>query len=80
MVLVPAGSYLSGSDKFVDERPSGDIYLDAFFIDRFEVTQKEFKKVTVDMKKNKSFILYHKTLLNQKIHYSMCIALQDQKT
>tara|TARA_B100000809_G_scaffold125817_1_gene124059 strand:+ start:264 stop:1004 length:741 start_codon:yes stop_codon:yes gene_type:complete len=45
MVLVPAGPYLSGSDKFVDERPSGNIYLDAFFIDRFEVTQKEFKKV-----------------------------------
>jgi len=45
MVLVPAGSYLYGSDKFVDERPSGNIYLGAFFIDRFEVTQKEFKKV-----------------------------------
>ena len=45
MVLVPAGSYPSGSDKFIDERPSGNIYLDAFYIDRFEVSQKKFKSV-----------------------------------
>ena len=45
MVIISAGSYISGSDKFNDERPRQDIFLDAFFIDRFEVTQKEFKKI-----------------------------------
>lgn len=45
MVLVPAGPYIAGSDKYNDERPSREIHLDAFFIDRFEVTQKQFKKI-----------------------------------
>ena len=45
MVLIPAGSYPSGSDKYNDERPSREIHLDAFFVDRFEVTQKQFKKI-----------------------------------
>ena len=45
MVLVPAGSYIAGSDKYNDERPSREIHLDAFFIDRFEVTQEEFKEI-----------------------------------
>ena len=45
MVLVPEGLYISGSNKYNDERPSRQIYLDAFYIDKFEVTQKEFKKI-----------------------------------
>ena len=45
MVLVPAGPYIAGSDKYTDERPSREIHLDAFFIDRFEVTQEEFKEI-----------------------------------
>ena len=44
MVLIPAGEYISGSDEFNDERPKQRIFLDAFFIDKFEVTQKEFKQ------------------------------------
>jgi len=45
MVLVPEGLYVSGSNEYNDERPSSKIYLDAFYIDKFEVTQKEFKKI-----------------------------------
>jgi len=45
MVLVPVGPYIAGSDKYNDERPSREIHLDAFFVDRFEVTQKQFKKI-----------------------------------
>ena len=44
MILVPEGLYVSGSNEYNDERPSNKIYLDAFYIDKFEVTQKEFKK------------------------------------
>ena len=44
MVLIPAGEYTSGSDQFNDEQPKQKIFLDAFFIDKFEVTQKEFKQ------------------------------------
>jgi formylglycine-generating enzyme required for sulfatase activity len=45
MVLVPEGVYTSGSNEYNDERPSREIYLDTFYIDKFEVTQKEFKKI-----------------------------------
>ena len=45
MVLVPEGFYASGSNEYNDERPSREIYLDTFYIDKFEVTQKEFKKI-----------------------------------
>ena len=45
MVLVPVGPYIAGSDKYNDERPSREIHLDAFVVDRFEVTQKQFKKI-----------------------------------
>jgi len=46
MVLIPAGEYISGSDEFNDERPKQTIFLDVFSIDKFEVTQKEFKQIT----------------------------------
>ena len=45
MVLIPQGNYISGSDQFNDESPKQKIFLDTFFIDKFEVTQKEFKQV-----------------------------------
>lgn len=58
-VLVPAGEFIRGSNKeddlvmrqqygfpsplFVDERPQKKIHLDAFMIDSYEVTNKQFK-------------------------------------
>ena len=45
MVLVSEGFYTSGSNEYNDERPRREIYLDTFYIDKFEVTQKEFKKI-----------------------------------
>ena len=51
MVRIIAGAFTSGSEKFNDEKPEKDIYLDSFLIDKFEVTQKDFKNV---MKKNPS--------------------------
>ena len=50
MVFVPAGEFWMGSDDAnaeADERPLRKVFLPAFFIDRFEVTNrryKEFKK------------------------------------
>ena len=44
MVLIPAGEFLMGSDKRADrnayqaELPQRTVYLDAYEIDRFEVT------------------------------------------
>ncbi len=43
MVFVPAGDFLMGSDLWdVDEQPEHYAYLDAFWIDAFEVTNAQY--------------------------------------
>ncbi len=45
MVHVPAGEFLMGSDGGdVDERPQRRVYLDAFEIDRYEVTNLQYRR------------------------------------
>jgi len=49
MVYVPAGSFKMGSDTGdSDEKPVHDVTLDAFWIDRTEVTNVMFEKFVVD--------------------------------
>ena len=46
MVLIPAGSFLMGSEDAeaeADERPVHTVHLDAFYMDTHEVTNAEFK-------------------------------------
>jgi len=45
MVLVPAGPFLRGSKRAPDEQPETEIHLPAFYIDKYEVTNAEFKEV-----------------------------------
>jgi len=43
MVLIPAGPFLRGTDKGgFDEQPPRTIYLDAFMIDKYEVTNSQY--------------------------------------
>ncbi|MBI4233122.1 MAG: SUMF1/EgtB/PvdO family nonheme iron enzyme [Chloroflexi bacterium] len=43
MVLVPAGEFVMGSnDEVRDEKPAHRLYLDAFFIDQYEVTNAQW--------------------------------------
>ncbi|MCG9128424.1 formylglycine-generating enzyme family protein [Candidatus Poribacteria bacterium] len=51
MVYVPAGDFIMGSDPDVDphtdqldELPQHKVYLDAFFIDKYEVSNADYKK------------------------------------
>lgn len=45
MVLIPAGDFLMGSeDGQDDEKPVHKVYLDAFYIDKYEVTNAQYKK------------------------------------
>ncbi|MEE9257899.1 MAG: SUMF1/EgtB/PvdO family nonheme iron enzyme [Nitrospinaceae bacterium] len=60
MVWVPAGEFIMGTDKtdpenthqqigavkplYLDQHPERKIHLDAFYIDKLEVTNREFKK------------------------------------
>lgn len=44
LVYVPAGEFTMGSDNgAVDEKPVHTVYLDAFWIDQTEVTNKQYK-------------------------------------
>ncbi len=46
MVLIPAGEFLMGSPEGSgrkDEHPQHKVYLDAFWMDRYEVTGKDFE-------------------------------------
>ena len=45
MVLIPAGEFTMGSDKGDDdEQPIHKVFLDTFYIDKFEVTNARFAK------------------------------------
>ena len=49
MVLIPAGEFRMGSnandvDAYSDEKPEHTVYVDAFYIDKYEVTNEEYKK------------------------------------
>jgi len=45
MMLIPAGKFLMGSDDGQnDERPARPVYLDAFYIDKHEVTVSQYMK------------------------------------
>jgi len=45
MVLIPAGEFLMGSnDGSSDKKPVHTVYLDAFYIDKYEVTNAQYKK------------------------------------
>ena len=43
MVYVPAGNFTMGSTVFLDEQPVHSVYLDAFYIDKHEVTNGQFE-------------------------------------
>ncbi|OHE60640.1 MAG: hypothetical protein A2Z47_07320, partial [Thermodesulfovibrio sp. RBG_19FT_COMBO_42_12] len=46
MVLIPAGEFLMGSKegRSPSEQPVHTVYLNAFYIDRYEVTQRQYKE------------------------------------
>ena len=44
MMYVPAGEFVMGSNDDDDEKPPHTVYLDSFYIDRYPVTNAEYKK------------------------------------
>ncbi len=45
MVFVPKGEFTMGSNQYDDEKPIHQVYLDAFWIDKHEVTNSQYKAV-----------------------------------
>ena len=45
MILIPEGVFTRGSDSGgFDEKPQQEIYLDAFYVDKYEVTVESYNK------------------------------------
>jgi len=42
MVYIPAGEFLMGSNEYDNEKPPHKVYLDAYYIDKYEVTNEQF--------------------------------------
>lgn len=54
MVLVPAGEFVMGDDTGgrEDNRPAHSVYLDAFYMDKYEVTVERYQRFLNDKNKN----------------------------
>jgi formylglycine-generating enzyme required for sulfatase activity len=49
MIYIPAGGFLMGSDKGLsNEAPPHTVHVDAFYIDRYPVTNEEYKRFVDD--------------------------------
>jgi formylglycine-generating enzyme required for sulfatase activity len=52
MVLIPAGTFTMGGSPVKkvhpNEHPRHEVYLDAFYIDKYEVTQRQYREVMGD--------------------------------
>ena len=48
-ILIPAGTFIMGSDKTrQDESPEHSVYLDAFEIDQFEITNIQYQRFIIE--------------------------------
>lgn len=45
LVLIPAGSFMMGSNQYQDERPVHQVNVRAFYMGRYEVTQAQYRAV-----------------------------------
>ena len=49
MAIIPAGDFLMGSDEGrSDEQPLHTVYLDEFYIDRYEITNLQYQHFVID--------------------------------
>ena len=45
LILIPGGKFMMGSDKFYpEEKPVHEVTVDAFHMDKYEVTNADYKK------------------------------------
>ena len=46
MILVPGGEFVMGSDELLNADPPHTVYVDSFYIDKFEVTVGQYRRFT----------------------------------
>ena len=54
MVLVPGRWFIMGSNEYEDEKPRRRVYLDGFYIDKYEVTNARFRAAGMTPKRDYS--------------------------
>ena len=62
MVLIPAGEFRMGSGENTDETPVHTVHTDAFYMDKYEVTNGQYKtfvNANPQWRKNRIPIVYH---------------------
>ena len=62
MVLIPAGEFQMGSGENDDEQPMHTVYIDAFYMDKYEVTNATYKRfldVNPQWRKDRIPNVYH---------------------
>lgn len=79
MVLIPAGEFMMGSDssRHIDEKLVRKVYIDAFYIDKYEVTNEQYKQFIDAGGYNNSFYwtteglegLKMSKIISKKLHY-----------
>jgi len=52
MMLIPAGEFDMGSNDYDDAKPVHTVYLDAFYMDKYEVTNEQYAQFLNDYGKN----------------------------
>jgi formylglycine-generating enzyme len=61
MILIPAGPFIMGTDGIKEEqRPKHKVYIDAFYIDRYEATNAQYYEFLDYIKKTKDHSKCHK--------------------
>jgi formylglycine-generating enzyme required for sulfatase activity len=53
MVHIPAGNFTMGSNDYDDEKPIHEVYLDGYWMGKYEVTFAQYDKYCEDAKKDK---------------------------
>ena len=73
MIFIPAGEFLMGSEEGngrSDEYPQHKVYLDEFYIDRFETTGKNFEEYLSNLDWIKLWSKHHgKRTLNKLLPF-----------
>jgi len=79
MALIPAGEFRMGSNNGSDdEQPVHTVYLDAFYIDKYEVTNAQYKKF-MDATGHKATIYWDNTKYNAPDHPVVGVSWDDAK-
>jgi iron(II)-dependent oxidoreductase len=78
MILIPAGEFQMGSDIYANEQPVHTVYLDAFYMDKYEVTNAQYKKFMASTG-HKAPARWKDSIFNKPDQPVVCVTWEDAK-